>query len=244
MLTLAMGRSTLATCRSHKRALGCDSVMRISGNFTAKKVRCHDALVEASPAKRIHLLYGSANVTCPSRFIALRITLSAFRSPSATQKSGLSIPAASTLPKSPASLASNVGAHGRGEAKGGLAEEDDMNVRSRLTNRWLRLAIVLAFVLLGASCFLRYVGSAFAHSGTLGLSSRIRETQLAGRQAWFFLCMFISMELLCAAVVGLGREDPNLGSAGLRFAARYGSALALSLLATGVVAGLQVVLLR
>jgi hypothetical protein len=60
-----MGRSTLATCRSHKRALGCDSVMRISGNFTAKKVRCHDALVEASPAKRIHLLYGSANVTCP-----------------------------------------------------------------------------------------------------------------------------------------------------------------------------------
>lgn len=119
-----------------------------------------------------------------------------------------------------------------------------MNLRTGLSNRWLRLTLVLALVLLGAFCFLRYIGWAFAHSGTLGLSSRIRETQLANRQAWYFLCMFIALEVLCAMVVGLAWEPPNLGSAGLRFAARYGSALALSLLVTGVVVGLQVALLR
>ncbi len=54
-----------------------------------------------------------------------------------------------------------------------------MNVSTGLSNRWLRLTLVLALVLLGAFCFLRYIGWAFAHSGSLGLGSRIREAQLA-----------------------------------------------------------------
>jgi hypothetical protein len=111
-----------------------------------------------------------------------------------------------------------------------------------LDNRWLRLVIVAALVLLSAFCFVRYLSWAFAYSATLGLD--IPETRLSHHRVWFFLCMFIMLEILSAAVLGSAWEPSNLGSAGLRFVARYGSALALCLLATGVVVGLRLALVR
>jgi len=117
-----------------------------------------------------------------------------------------------------------------------------MGVRATFNNRWVQLTIVLVLVLLGAFCFLRYLDWAFAYSGTLGLGSRMRETQLANHRAWLFFCMFIVLEMLCAVLVGLAWEPPNFGSTGLRFVARYGSALALCLLATGLLVGIRVAL--
>jgi len=106
---------------------------------------------------------------------------------------------------------------------------------------WFRLALMAGLVVLAAFCFLRYIGWAFSHSATLGLASKTQETRLANHLAWMFLCMFIALEVFSAIVVGFRWEYPDLGSAWLRFSARYGIALLLSLLATGVVVGLWLV---
>ena len=105
---------------------------------------------------------------------------------------------------------------------------------------WFRLALIAGLVGLAAFCFLRYISWAFSYSATLGLSSRTQETRLAGHVACMFLCMFIALEVFSAIVVGFRWEYPELGSAWLRFSARYGLALLLSLLATGVVVGVWV----
>jgi hypothetical protein len=104
--------------------------------------------------------------------------------------------------------------------------------------RSLRLALIAGLVVLAAFCFLRYIDWAFAHSATLGLPERIPQTSLALHRAWMFLCMFMALEVFSAIVVGFRWERPDLGSAWLRFSARYGLALLLSLLATGAVVGL------
>jgi hypothetical protein len=103
---------------------------------------------------------------------------------------------------------------------------------------WVRLGLIAGLVVLAAFCFLRYIDWAFSRSATLGLASRAEETQLANHLAWMFLCMFIALELFSAIVVGFRWEYPDLGSAWLRFSARYGLGLLLSLLATGIVVGL------
>jgi hypothetical protein len=102
---------------------------------------------------------------------------------------------------------------------------------------WFRLALTTGLVVLAAFCFLRYIEWAFSYSATLGLASKAQETQLASHLAWLFLFMFIALEVFSAIVVGFRWEYPELGSAWLRFSARYGLALLLSLLATGVVVG-------
>lgn len=113
---------------------------------------------------------------------------------------------------------------------------------AKLANPWFRSFLVLALVLVSAFCFLRYFGAAFAHSATLGLSPLARANQLANGYAWFFLLAFIALEALCALVVARAWEPPDLGSKGLRFIARYGSALAISLFGTGIVVALKVAL--
>jgi hypothetical protein len=108
----------------------------------------------------------------------------------------------------------------------------------------LRWILVVGVVVLGGCCFLRYLGWAFAYSGTLGLRSRTHETQLAEYRSWFFLCAFAALEVVCAALLGSAWETPDLASAKLRFVARYGIALAASLIATGVVVALQLAFVR
>jgi len=117
-----------------------------------------------------------------------------------------------------------------------------MNMTTRLTNRWVRLPLTLVLILLSAFCFLDYLDWAFVYSGRLGLADRI-ETQMAGNRSLFFFFLFVGLEILCATVVGMAWEPPLLGSAPLRFVARYGTALALSLLVTGIVTAAAVALL-
>jgi len=125
----------------------------------------------------------------------------------------------------------NIGAH-------------SIETRSGLYDRSRRLVIVGALVVLSAFCFIRYLSWSFAYSATLGLASRMRETQLSNHRAWLYLCSFFILESFGAAVLGLAWEPPNLGSAELRFVARYGSALALCLLATGIIVGFRLMLVR
>jgi hypothetical protein len=110
--------------------------------------------------------------------------------------------------------------------------------KMRLKRTWFRLGFTGGLILLAAFCFVRYVDWAFSYSATSGLASRAQETRLANHLAWMFLCMFIALELFSAFVIGARWEYPDLGSAWLRFSARYGLALLLSLLATGIVVGL------
>ena len=117
-------------------------------------------------------------------------------------------------------------------------------VDTKLANPWVRSVLVLALVLISAFCFLRYFNSAFAHSATLGLASLARANQLANRSAWFYLLVFVALEVLCALVIAGAWEPPDLGSRGLRLTARYGSALAISLFGTGVLVALKVALFR
>jgi hypothetical protein len=119
-----------------------------------------------------------------------------------------------------------------------------MGVKVSLSNRWLRVALESVLVVLAAFCFLRYIGWAFSYSAALGLPSRIRETQLANHRAWLFLCVFLALEVLSGVLVAFSWEPPDLGSAWLRFAARYGLGLALSLVATGIVVGLRLAFVR
>jgi hypothetical protein len=56
--------------------------------------------------------------------------------------------------------------------------------------------------------------------------------------------MFIVLEVLCVMLFGMTSEPPNFGPAILRFVARYGSALGLCILLTGVVVWLEVAILR
>lgn len=104
--------------------------------------------------------------------------------------------------------------------------------------RWFRFALLASVVAAAAFCFLRYLEWSFSYSATLGLASKIRETRLANHRAWMFLCMSVALEVLSAIVVGFSWECPDLGSAWLRLSARYGLALLLSLLATGLIVGL------
>ena len=113
-----------------------------------------------------------------------------------------------------------------------------MSGRNGIPNRWFRFALIAGVVVAAAFCFLRYLEWAFSYSATLGLASKIQETRLANHRAWMFLCMFDALEVLSAIVVGFSWEDPDLGSGWLRVSARYGLALLLSLLATGIVVGL------
>ena len=103
---------------------------------------------------------------------------------------------------------------------------------------WFRLAVVAGSVVLAAFCFLRYIDWASSHSATLGVASRAQESLLANHLAWMFLSMFIALEVFSAILVGFRWADPDLGAVWLRFSARYGLALLLSLLATGGVVGL------
>jgi uncharacterized membrane protein YccC len=106
-----------------------------------------------------------------------------------------------------------------------------------LRNPWFRFAIATGLVVLAAFSFLHYIGWAFAHSATMGLASRMQETRLANGLAWIFLGAFVALEVLSAFIVGFSWEYPDLGSPWLRFLARYGLALVLTLLATGIVVG-------
>jgi hypothetical protein len=117
-------------------------------------------------------------------------------------------------------------------------------LNKKLAHPWVRFPLVLGLVLLSAFCFLRYISWSFAYSATLGLGSYAQANQLAGRSASFFLLLFVALEVLCALEMGGAWEPPDLGSRGLRFTARYGSALAISLLATGIVVALKVALFR
>jgi hypothetical protein len=108
----------------------------------------------------------------------------------------------------------------------------------------LRVALIAVLVVLAAFCFLRYIGWAFSYSGIVGLSSRVREAEVANLKAWLFLCMFFVLELLSSVLITFSWEPPDLGSAWLRFVGRYGSGLVLSLLATGIVVGLRLAFVR
>jgi len=115
-----------------------------------------------------------------------------------------------------------------------------MSGRNGIPNRWFRFSLLAGVVVAAAFCLLRYLEWAFSYSATLGLASKIQETRLANHRAWMFLCMFAVLEVLSAIVVGFSWQYPDLGSAWLRFSARYGLALLLSLLATGIIVGLWI----
>jgi hypothetical protein len=108
-----------------------------------------------------------------------------------------------------------------------------------------RVLIIATLILLAAFCFIRYIEFVFSYTATLGLASQAHENQLANHLAWLFFCSFVALEVFSAIIVGSRWEQPDLGSAWLRFSARYGLALLLSVLATGIVIGLWVqVILR
>ena len=105
------------------------------------------------------------------------------------------------------------------------------------------MPLTLILILLSAFCFLRYLDWAFVYSGRLGLADRI-EGQMAGNRSLLFFWTFVALELLCAVLVASPSEAPDFDSAPLRFTMRYGAALALSLVMTGIVMGLAVILLH
>ena len=107
-----------------------------------------------------------------------------------------------------------------------------------MQNRWFRSGLIAAVVVLAAFCFLRYLDWAFSYSATLGLSSRMQQARLANQRAWVFFCLFLVLEAFSAILVGFSWQEPDFSSAWLRFSARYGLALLLSLLATGIIVGL------
>ena len=119
-----------------------------------------------------------------------------------------------------------------------------MNIKTKLANPWLRIPLVLVLVFISAFSFLRYIGWSFAHSATLGLAPQVAESRLANWWAWLYLILFATLQLLCTILLVEGWQPPDLGSRALRFVARYGSGLVLTLIATGIVVSLNVALLR
>jgi hypothetical protein len=97
---------------------------------------------------------------------------------------------------------------------------------------WLRLMVIIGLTVLASFCFLEFLTCAFAYSAN--------ETQLAYWRAWLFLSVFAGLEIFSAAILGLSWEPSIFHSAGLRFAARYGSALALCLIGTSAVVGILI----
>lgn len=125
-----------------------------------------------------------------------------------------------------------------------IGAELTMNIRKKFANPWLRIPLMLVLVFISALSFLRYLGSSFAYSATLGLDTQMAENRQAHWWAWLFLILFASLELLCTMLLVESWPSPDLGSRVLRFVARYGSGLVLTLIATGIVVALNVALLR
>lgn len=101
----------------------------------------------------------------------------------------------------------------------------------------LRWFVIAGLIILAAFCFVRYLSWALAYSA---IPRPSQASQLADRRAWLFFCVFAGLEMFCTALLAFDWERSDFYSAGLRFAARYGSALALCLLATGIVVGILI----
>ena len=107
-------------------------------------------------------------------------------------------------------------------------------------NIWVRTAAVAGLTIVGAYCFIQYLGAAFAYSATVGLADQSAVTRLASRRAWIFLLACAALQMLSAMIVTATWEEPNLGSPALRVAVRYGLGVLISLIITGLVAGIAV----
>lgn len=101
----------------------------------------------------------------------------------------------------------------------------------------LRWVVIAGLIILAAFCFVRYLSCAFAYSA---IPEPGQESQRGGGRARLFFGVFAGLEILCTALLAHSWERSSFYSAGLRFAARYGSALALCLLATGIVVGILI----
>jgi hypothetical protein len=100
------------------------------------------------------------------------------------------------------------------------------------------LALVAGLIVAACFCFFRYLEWSFRYSATVGVPSEAQQTRVAYHLSVMFFSMFIALEVFSAFVIGFPSEEPDLGSAWLRFLARYGLPFLLSLIATGVVVGL------
>jgi hypothetical protein len=121
---------------------------------------------------------------------------------------------------------------------GGEVQTASRGEKMKLERVWCTLALVGGLIVAACFCFFRYLEWSFRYSAIVGLSSRAHETRVASHQSWMFFSMFIALEVCSAFVIGFPSEEPDFGSAWLRFLARYGLRFLLSLLATGVVVGL------
>lgn len=101
----------------------------------------------------------------------------------------------------------------------------------------MRSIVVVALSVFAAYAILQYFTAAFAYSATLGVTSRLSATRLAEQRAWGYLILFWLLEVFSTAMVVARWPEPDLGTRMLRFLARYGTGMLISLTITGIATG-------
>jgi hypothetical protein len=97
------------------------------------------------------------------------------------------------------------------------------------------VAICLSSTISAAYCFTHYFSASLVYSG----QPPSPEREAAGLNALVFFGAFLLLEALSARAVGVFFFDsPDLGSAPLRFASRYGGGLIISLVLTALELGI------
>jgi len=109
---------------------------------------------------------------------------------------------------------------------------------------WLRLVLFLAVAVAASFSFLRYLSWGFAYSAVLGLPSRAAQAQQAYYRGWFFLLMFIVLEIVLTSIWASYWKPADFDSAALRFVSRYGLGLVISVLVTAILVGVNIMLTR
>jgi hypothetical protein len=102
-------------------------------------------------------------------------------------------------------------------------------------HQWRALGIFAVLAILCALSFLKYLGWAAYYSGNPSAG------EAAGRNAELFLVAFVILEVLAALVIASRIQlEGTFSSNAVRLAARYATALLVSILSTGVVVGVLV----